>query len=89
MSEIAVRKVGGWCEMAASLRELKSGKRERPLLEDVTKQGSEDLNWEHWSVCDSDLKSVVTSYALKCPTNPSSNQNPVYSTQPSENIFNF
>jgi hypothetical protein len=28
---------------------------ECPLLEDVTKQRSEDRNYELWSVCDSDL----------------------------------
>jgi hypothetical protein len=28
---------------------------ERPLLEDVTKQSSEDRDWEQWSLCDSDL----------------------------------
>jgi hypothetical protein len=35
--ETAVRRVGGRCEMAASL-----GAEERPLLEDVSKQRSED-----------------------------------------------
>jgi hypothetical protein len=35
--EMAVKRVGVWCEMAASLRA-----EERPLLEDVTQQRSED-----------------------------------------------
>jgi hypothetical protein len=35
--ETAVRRVGGWCEMAAS-----PGAEERPLLEAATKQRSED-----------------------------------------------
>jgi hypothetical protein len=40
--EAAVRRVGGWCEMAASPEA-----EERPLLEDVTKQSNEDRDWEH------------------------------------------
>jgi hypothetical protein len=35
---------------------------ERPLMGDVTKKRSEDREWEHWSLCDSDLYSVFTSY---------------------------
>jgi hypothetical protein len=31
------------------------------LLEATTKQHSEDCDGEHYSMCDSDLKSVVTS----------------------------
>jgi hypothetical protein len=30
-------------------------KRQRPLLEDVTKQRSEDRDWEHMSVCEGNL----------------------------------
>jgi hypothetical protein len=41
-SETAVRRLGIWCEMAASLRGREPGSRKRPLLEDVTKKGSED-----------------------------------------------
>jgi hypothetical protein len=38
--ETAVRRVGVWCEVAASMR--RSGAEERPLLEAATKQRSED-----------------------------------------------
>jgi hypothetical protein len=38
---------------------------ERPLLEAVTKQRSEDRDWEYWSLCDSELWSVVTSCVFK------------------------
>jgi hypothetical protein len=31
------------------------GTEKRPLLEDVTKQRSEDRDYEHYSLCDSDL----------------------------------
>jgi hypothetical protein len=48
--ETAVRRVGVWCEMAASPESEK-----RPLLEDVTLQRSENRDCEHWSMCDSDL----------------------------------
>jgi hypothetical protein len=34
---------------------------ERPPSKDVTKQRSEDRDWEHKSVCDSDSCSVVRS----------------------------
>jgi hypothetical protein len=40
--ETAVRRIGDWCEMAASLRGHEPGNRERPPLEDATKQRSED-----------------------------------------------
>jgi hypothetical protein len=43
--ETAVRRVGVWCEMAASLREHEPRAEERPLLEGVTKQRSEDRNF--------------------------------------------
>jgi hypothetical protein len=36
-SETAIRRAGVWCEMVAS-----SEREERPLLEDITKQRSED-----------------------------------------------
>jgi hypothetical protein len=52
---------------------------ECPLLEDITKQSSEDCDWEHWSLHDSYLQRVVTSFVLKCPINPIANSNPVYS----------
>jgi hypothetical protein len=38
--ETAVRRVGVWCEVAAS-----PGAEERPLLQDVTQQRSEDRDW--------------------------------------------
>jgi hypothetical protein len=40
--ETAVRRVGGWCEMVASLRGWSPGTEDRSPLEDVTKQSSED-----------------------------------------------
>jgi hypothetical protein len=40
--ETAVRRLGTWCEVAVSLRGMNSGADEHPLLEDVTKQSSED-----------------------------------------------
>jgi hypothetical protein len=40
--ETAVRRLGGWCEMAASLQEHKPGCRGLSLFEDVTKKYSED-----------------------------------------------
>jgi hypothetical protein len=58
---------------------------ERPLLEDVTKQRSEDHDWEHRSLCDSDLWSVITSCVWKCQIDPITNPNPVYS-QSRDNI---
>jgi hypothetical protein len=48
---------------------------ERPPLEAATKQ----RDWGHYSVCDSDLWSVVTSCVSKCPVNRITNPNPVYS----------
>jgi hypothetical protein len=51
---------------------------ERQLLEAVTKQRSEDRDWEHYSVRDSDLWSVVKSCVLKCPINPITNPDPLY-----------
>jgi hypothetical protein len=51
---------------------------ERPLLEDVTKQRSEDLDREHQPLRDSDLSIVATSFVLKCSINPITNLNPVY-----------
>jgi hypothetical protein len=48
--------------MSASLRaDVSPGAEERPLLEAVAKQGSEDRDRERWSLCNSDLGSVVTS----------------------------
>jgi hypothetical protein len=35
--------------------DVSPGAEERSLLEDVTKQRSEDRDWEHYSLCDSDL----------------------------------
>jgi hypothetical protein len=35
--------------------DVSSGAEERALLEDGTKQRSEDHDWERYSVCDSDL----------------------------------
>jgi hypothetical protein len=52
---MAVRGIGGWCEMAASLEA-----EERPLLEIVTKQSSEECDGEHQSLCYGDLQSVLT-----------------------------
>jgi hypothetical protein len=40
--------------MATSLRGRGPGVENRPLLEDVTKQDSEDCDREHQSLCDSD-----------------------------------
>jgi hypothetical protein len=40
--ETAIGRVGGWCEMAASLREVSPGAEEHPLLQDVAKQRSDD-----------------------------------------------
>jgi hypothetical protein len=45
--EMAVRRVGGWCEMAAACEGMSPGAEERPLLEAVTKQFSEDPDSEH------------------------------------------
>jgi hypothetical protein len=58
--------------------DVSPGTEERPLLEDVTKQRSEDCDWEHYSLCDSDLQSEVTSCVLKCSINPVINPKPVY-----------
>lgn len=33
---------------------------ERSLLEDIIQQCTEDHEWEHWSMCDSDSYSIVT-----------------------------
>jgi hypothetical protein len=41
---MAVRRAGGWCEMAASLHGCEPGGRGMSLLEDVTKQSSEDCD---------------------------------------------
>jgi hypothetical protein len=65
--------------MAARLRGRESGNRGTSIVRRRYKQSSEERDCEHWSVCDSDLKSVVTSCVLKCPINPSSHPNPVYS----------
>jgi hypothetical protein len=48
------------------------------VLKAATKQSSEDCEWEHQSVCDSDLESVVTSCVFKSPINPITNPNPMY-----------
>jgi hypothetical protein len=41
--EMAVRRAGGWCEMATSLQ-ASLGAEDCPLLEDITKQHSEDCD---------------------------------------------
>jgi hypothetical protein len=40
--------------------DVSPGAEERPLLEDITQKHSENRDWEHYSVCDSGLCSVVT-----------------------------
>jgi hypothetical protein len=63
---------------------------ERPILEDFTKQRIEDRDWEHYSLCDSDLLSVVTSCVFKRPMNTITNPNPVYShTLSRDSILNM
>jgi hypothetical protein len=49
---------------------------EYPLSEDDTKQRSEDRDWEHYSLCDSDLYSLSTNLMWKCPMNQITNPNP-------------
>jgi hypothetical protein len=41
--EMAVRRVGAWCEWAPACEDVSSGVEERPLLEDFAKQRSEYL----------------------------------------------
>jgi hypothetical protein len=48
-------------------------------LEAAIKQLSEDRDCEHRSMCDSDWQSIVTNCVLKCPINPITNPNHVYS----------
>jgi hypothetical protein len=59
----------------SACEDVSLGAQERPLLEDVTKQSSEDCDW---SVYDSDLYSAVTGYVFKSTINPIINSNPVY-----------
>jgi hypothetical protein len=40
--EMAVRRVGGWCEVVPSCEDVSSEAEERPLSGDVTKQCNED-----------------------------------------------
>jgi hypothetical protein len=42
--EMAVRKVEGWCEMVASLREREPEAKQHPLLEVFARQHSEDCD---------------------------------------------
>jgi hypothetical protein len=52
------------------------------VLEAVTKQRSEERDWEHQSLCDSDLWSV-----LKCPVNPTTDPKPVYTQSRDNSIY--
>jgi hypothetical protein len=59
---------------------------DRPLLEDITQQCSEDRDWEHYCVC----VIVICKYSqelFKSPTNPITNPNPVYSDLSRDNIY--
>jgi hypothetical protein len=47
--------VGGWCEVAGCLRGRDFEKRETSTL---TKQSSENRNWERLSVCDSEQSAI-------------------------------
>jgi hypothetical protein len=64
---------------------MSPGTEERLLLEAVTKQCSDDRDWEHYCVCDSDLGGVVMSCVLKYPINPITN--PVCSHLSRDNIL--
>jgi hypothetical protein len=70
----------------SACEDVSPGAGERPLLRDVTKQRSEDRDWEHWSLCESDLYSAIMSCVFKCPINPITNPNPVHS-QSRDNTF--
>jgi hypothetical protein len=54
----AVGRVGGWREMGASLRGHGLWSNGTFAVESITKLRSEDNDWGHKSVCDSDLWSV-------------------------------
>jgi hypothetical protein len=42
------RRIGSWCEMAASLWEHESRSRGSSTVKDATEQHSEDSDWEHY-----------------------------------------
>jgi hypothetical protein len=74
----AVRRVGGWCEMAASLRG-RGPWRNGTFTVRSRYQAAQWRQWLRALVCDSDLWSVVTRCVLKCRLNPITNPDPVCS----------
>jgi hypothetical protein len=77
--ETAVRRVGGWCEMAASLREIEPGSR-RTSTVGRRYQAAQWRTWLRTLVCVWEWSAKCSNdFCVACAINPITNPNSVYS----------